>query len=107
MSQHDLVSAQTSNVCITRHAAIACICQTICDATSSNVLGRLVQCEQKGWDRGRWIGIHTQRVKTAGLCVDLAVKSLSRVMVLKNHHLTGSPCSVQVQFISIELASIA
>jgi len=32
MSQHDLVSAQTSNVCITHHAAlnaIACMCQQI------------------------------------------------------------------------------
>ena len=96
MSRHDLVSAQTSSVCITCHAAIACMCQTICDATSSNILGRLVQCEQKWWNRGRWIGIHTQSVKTAGLCVDLAVKSLSRVMVLKNHHLTGPPRSVQV-----------
>jgi len=37
-------------------------------------LGRLVQCEQKGWDRGRWVGIYTQRVKTAWLCVGLAVK---------------------------------
>ena len=49
-----------------------------------------------------------QRVKTAGLskplCVGLAVKSLSRVMVLKNHHLTGSLCSVRVQFVSKELA---
>jgi len=39
--------------------------------------------------------------------VSLAVKSLSMVMVLKNSHLTGPPCSVQVRFISIELASIA
>jgi len=38
--------------------AIACMCQTICVVTSSNVLGRLVQCEQKGWDRGRCVGIH-------------------------------------------------
>ena len=104
MSQHDLVSAQTSKVWITCHAAIQCMCQTICDATSSNVVGRLVQGEQKGLDRWRWVGIHTQ---IAGLCMDLAVKSLSRVIVLKNHHLTGSPCSVQVQFISTELASIA
>ena len=52
MSRHDLVPAQTSNVCITCHAAIACMCQTICDATSSNVLGRLVQCERKGGTRG-------------------------------------------------------
>jgi len=47
MCWHDLVSAQTSNVCITRHAAIAGMCQTICDATP----WRLLQCEQKGWDR--------------------------------------------------------
>ena len=29
---------------------------TICEVTFSNVLGRLVQREQKGWDRGRWVG---------------------------------------------------
>ena len=40
--------------------AIACICQTICDVNSSNVLGRLVQCEQKGWDRGRRVGINVK-----------------------------------------------
>ena len=80
MSRHDLVSAQTSNVCITRHAAIACMGQIICNVTSSIVLGRLVQCEQKRWDRDRWVGIHTQRVKTAGLCVGWAVKLLSRVI---------------------------
>ena len=106
MSRHDLVSAQTSIVCITCHAAIACMCQTICDTTSSNVLGRLVQCEQKRWDMGRWIGIHTQRVKTAGLCVGLDIKSLSRVMILKNRHFTGPPCNVQVRFISIELLAL-
>jgi len=99
MSQHDLVSVQTSNVCKTRHAAIACMCQTICDVTSSNIIGRLVQCEQKLWDRGRWVGMYTQRVKTAGLCVVLAVKSLSRV-IAQSYHLTGPPCSVQVWFIS-------
>jgi len=45
MSPHDLVAAQTSNAYITHHAvlnAIACMCQTICDVTSSNVLGRYV-----------------------------------------------------------------
>ena len=35
-------------------------------------LGR-VQCEQKGWDRGRWVGIYTQRVQIAWLCVILVV----------------------------------
>jgi len=29
MSRHDLVSAQTSNVCITRHVAIACVKQFV------------------------------------------------------------------------------
>jgi len=64
MSRHDLVSAQTSNVCSCSYKcySIHCMCQTICDVTSSNFLGRLVQCEQKRWDRGRWVGIYTQRV---------------------------------------------
>ena len=78
MSRHDLVSAQTSNVCITlmqlKCYSIHCMCQTTFDVTSSNFLGRLVQCEQKRWDKGRWVGIYTQRVKTAWLCVGLAVK---------------------------------
>jgi len=78
MSRHNLVSAQTSNVYITSHAAIAWMCQKVCDVTY--VLGRLVQCEQKGWDRGRWVGIYTQRVKTAWLFVGLAAKLLSRVI---------------------------
>ena len=70
------------------------MCQTICDVTSSNFLGILVQWEQKEWNRGRWVGVDTQR---AWLCVGLAVKSLSRViaqMVLENSHLIS-----QVQFI--------
>ena len=66
------------------------MCQTICDVTSNDFLGVLIQWEQKGWDRGRWVGVYTQRVKTARLCVGLAVKkSLSRVitqMVLENSH---------------------
>jgi len=56
------------------------MCQTICNVTSSIVLGRLVECEQKGWDRGRLVGIYTQRLETAGLCKSLAVKSLCRVI---------------------------
>jgi len=65
----------------------------------------LGECEQKGWDRGRWVGIYTQRVKTTWLCVGLAEnKSLSRVivqMVLENSHFTSQglhACSVQVRF---------
>jgi len=43
MSWHDLayISAQTSNVCITHHAAIASTCQTICNVTFSIVLGKI------------------------------------------------------------------
>ena len=67
---HCLHNSSCSFKCYSIH----CMCQTICDVTSSNFLGRLVQCEQKGWDRGRWVGIYTQRVKTAWLCVGLAVK---------------------------------
>jgi len=112
MSWHDLISAQTSNVCITHHAVIACMCQTICDATSSNVLGRLVQYKQKGWDRGRWVGIHTQRVKNSQAvcgfsCKNPSVGSLSKWSWKESSHLTEPPCSVQVWFINIELASIA
>ena len=43
-----IVAHLSSIVCKTCHAAlnaIACMCQTICDVTSSNVLGRFVQCE--------------------------------------------------------------
>jgi len=43
-------SPLTTNLYITRHATlnpIACMCQTMCDVTSSNVLGRLVQCEHR------------------------------------------------------------
>jgi len=45
-----MLAPLTANACITCDAtlnAIACMCQAICDVTSSNVLGRLVQCEQK------------------------------------------------------------
>ena len=56
------------------YSYIVRMCQTICDVTSSNVLGRLVQYELKEWDRGRWVGTYTQWVKTAWLCVGLAVK---------------------------------
>jgi len=37
----------------------------------------LGECEQKGWDGGRWVGIYTQRVKTTWLCVGLAEKNPS------------------------------
>jgi len=55
---------------------IACMCLTICDVTFSNALGRLVECEQKGWDSGRWVGVYTQRVKihVVRLCLGLVAK---------------------------------
>ena len=58
-----MVTPLNANVYITHHAAsnaIAYTCQTMCEVTSSNVLGKLVQdylwYEQKWWDRGRWVG---------------------------------------------------
>jgi len=48
MSRHDLVSAQTTDVYITCHDAIAHMCQTICNVTFSNVVGRWIQCELEG-----------------------------------------------------------
>ena len=78
MSRHDLVSAQTSNICITRLAALNTITYIVCVkqfVMSVPVISlRLVQCEQKRWDRRKWVGIYTKRVKTAWLCVGLDVK---------------------------------
>ena len=118
MSQHDLVSTQTSNICITCHAAlnaIACMCQTICDVTSSNVLGRLVQCEQKGWDRGRWAGIiytpkgfnKNSMAVHGSSCKNPSVGSLYNGPGKQTSHFTGLPCSVQVQFIIISWSWLA
>jgi len=44
-----------------------------CDVTSSNVLGRYVLHEQKGWDRGRWV-CAPRRVQTAWLCLGSALE---------------------------------
>jgi len=66
MSQHDLVSAQTSNVCTICHAALNAIAYIVCvKQFVMSLPARLVQCEPKGWDRGRWVDIYTQMVKTA------------------------------------------
>jgi len=79
MSRHDLVSAQISNVCITHHAAlnpiayIVCVKQFVMSLPAVS-LGDWFSVSQKGGTRGRWVGIYTQRVKTAWLCVGLAVK---------------------------------
>ena len=91
--------------CSLKCYSIHYMCQTICDVISSYFLGRLVQCERKGWDKGRWVGIYTQRVKTAWLCVGLAVKVPQQCHYTNSpgkhsSHLTRPPCSVQVWFIS-------
>ena len=65
MSPHDLALAQescrgrgtfspllTANVCITHHE----IFNFMQYLQHSSVLGKLVLHEQKGWDRGRWVG---------------------------------------------------
>jgi len=64
------------------------MCQTICDVTSSNVLGRLVQYEQKEWDRGRWVGMYTHPKGENSRAVCGPGKQSS--------HLTGPPLNVQV-----------
>ena len=79
MSWHDLVSAQNqiSNVCITQHAALNAIAyivfvkQFVMSLPAiSLALGDWFSISRKG----RWVGIYSQRVKTAWLCVGLAVK---------------------------------
>jgi len=65
MSGHDLVSDQTSNICINR---IYCVCQTICVVTSSNFLGRLVQCEQKGGQGEVGWYIHPKGENSMAVC---------------------------------------
>ena len=55
MSQHDLVSAQISNVWITHHPALNVthsICQTICGITSTNFLGNWFSVSRKGGTGG-------------------------------------------------------
>ena len=70
MSRHDLVSAQTSNVCIPHRAAIhVCVKQFVMPLPAMS-LGDWFSISRKG----RWVDIHTQRVKTVRLCVGLAVK---------------------------------
>ena len=74
MSQHDLVSAQISNVCITRHAAL-------------NAIAYIVRVKQfvmslPSISLGDWfsvgqgeVGLYIHpRVKEAWLCVSLALK---------------------------------
>ena len=93
MSRHDLILQCLNNSsCSFKYYSIHCMCQTLCDVTSNNFLGRFVQCEQKGWNRGRWVGMYTQRVKRHGCVWVWLKKFLSRVIaqkVLENSHLTS------------------
>jgi len=72
--------------------SIHCMCQTICDVTSSNFLGVLVQWEHKG--EVGWY-IHSKGENSTAVCGFCCKKSLSRVitqMVLETvTHLTGPP----------------
>ena len=76
MSQHDLVSAQTSNVCITHHAALNAIAYIVCVKQFVSLpaisLGDWFSVSRKGGTGGG--GVYTQRVNTARLRVGLAVK---------------------------------
>jgi len=100
-----MVASLTANVYITHHAAlnaIPCIymCQTICDVTSSNVLGRLVQYEHRLYtilitERVEQGEVGCQGVKTARLCrcfkISVGLFLLLYVQkVLGNSHLTSS-----------------
>ena len=77
--------------------SIHCMCQTTCDVPSSDFLGRLVQCEQKGWDRGRCMGwyIHPKGENSMTVCgfgcknPSVAIGSWHKIMVLENSHLTS------------------
>jgi len=74
-----LVSAQISNVCITRHAALNAIAYTVCvkqfvKSLPAISLGDWFSVSRKGGTGGGGLVLYTQRVKTVWLCVGLAVK---------------------------------
>ena len=64
MSRHDLALAQES---CRGHGTFSPLC-IMYYLQYSNVLGKLVLHEQKGWDKGE-VGWYTQRVKTAWPCM--------------------------------------
>ena len=74
-----LVSAQISNVCITRHAALNAIAYIVCvkqfvKSLPAISLGDWFSVSRKGGTGGSGLVLYTQKVKTAWLCVGLAVK---------------------------------
>ena len=85
MSQRDLVSAQTSNVGITSHAALNAIAYVVCDVTSSTF---------------SWY-IHPKGENIMAVC-GFGCKKFLRGSLHKWSWktVTGPPCNVQVGFIS-------
>jgi len=63
-------------------------------------LGDWFSVSRKGaWDRGRWVSIYTQRVKTTWLCVGLAIKippSRAIVQMVLETVITPHRANVQV-----------
>jgi len=86
MSPHDLVAAQTSNVCITHHAvlnAIGLAYIVYVKRTSSNILGRLVQYELQ-----QLLGVGTRLVWQCSNCdIDVTLIS-SQVFCTYQHAVT-------------------
>ena len=104
MSWHDLVSAQISNVCMTRHVAlnaiayIVCVKQFVMFQQFPRETGSLC-AERMGQGEVGWY-IHPKG-ENRWLCVGLAVKITQQGHCTNSpgkwsSHLTGPPCSVQV-----------
>jgi len=99
MSQHDLVSAQTSKVCITRHAALNATAYIVCVThfvmpLPAISLGDWFSVSRKGGTGGGGL-VYTPK---GWLCGELAVKILQRGHCTngpgkQSSHLTVPPCS--------------
>jgi len=114
MSQHDLVSAQTSTVCITQHAVLIAIVYIVCVKQFVMSLQQFpweIGSVRAWWDRVRWVGIYNQRVKQHGCvwfgCKNPSVGSLHKwswkPVILP--HRASMKCSSAIYL--LELASIA
>jgi len=94
MSRHDLVSAQISNVCVTRHAALNAIAYNVCVQQFVMSLPAIslgywsVGAERVGQGEVGWY-IHPEGENNTAVCGFGCKKSLSMVitqMVLENSH---------------------
>jgi len=70
-----------------------------------SLLGRLVQCEQKGWDRGGGLVIHTPKGENSMAVCGFGFKypsvgPLHKWSRKQSSLITEPPCCVQVRFIS-------